>query len=459
MKTREGRVRGRPDERSGFGSRLRSTASRTTVLATRRGDVAEWLLRVARVVRRARGLARRAAAWLAATVTPTGAIVLATATVGLAVGVGAGWAELTLAGLVAAVLLVTAIPFLFGAASYSIDLRLTDERVMAGTRVGGRIRVRNVGRVVTLPGRVDVPVGAGLIDVAVPTLVPGAEHVEPLDVFAARRGVITVGPATAVRTDPIGLVTRVHTSSEVSLLYVHPRIVPVPTTTAGFIRDLEGSASTVLVDSDISFHAIREYAPGDPQRHIHWKSTARFGRLMVRQYEETRRSRIALVLSRNREDYASEDEFELAVSAVGSLGTRAIRDGRDLEVVVGADVPEVVRSTVTTTERLRAVSPRVLLDGLAGVELAARSTALEGVCAQAGEEVAGLSLGVVALGSLVSTRRLQAVSLGFPIPVATLAIRCEVDAAPSIRTSGSLTIMTIGRLDDLRKLLARSAAS
>lgn len=459
MRTSAGRVRGRPEERSGFGSRLRSTASRTTVLATRRGDLDEWVLRATRLARRARAVARRVVAWLAATVTPTGAIAIAAATGGLVVGLAFGWAEVTLAGLVAVVLVAAAVPFLFGAASYAIDLRLTDERVMAGTRVEGRIRVRNVGRVVTLPGRVDVPVGAGLVDVAVPTLVPGAEHAEPLEVFAARRGVITVGPATAVRTDPIGLLTRIHTSSEVSLLYVHPRIVPVPTTTAGFIRDLEGSASTVLVDSDISFHAIREYAPGDPQRHIHWKSTARFGRLMVRQYEETRRSRIALVLSRNREDYASDDEFELAVSAVGSLGARAIRDGRDLEVVVGAEVPEVVRSSVTSTERLRAVSPRVLLDGLAGVELAGRSTSLEDVCAQAGDDVAGLSLGVVALGSRVSTRRLQAVSLGFPVPVATLAIRCEVDAAPSVRTSGALTVMTIGRLDDLRKLLARSAAS
>ena len=43
-------------------------------------------------------------------------------------------------------------------------------------------------------------------------------------------------------------------------------------THTGFIRDLEGSASRTVVDADISFHAIREYAPGDSPRQIHWKS-------------------------------------------------------------------------------------------------------------------------------------------------------------------------------------------
>ena len=42
--------------------------------------------------------------------------------------------------------------------------------------------------------------------------------------------------------------------------------------------------------------ALREYQPGDDLRHVHWKSTAKTGRLMVRQYEESRRSRMAVVL-------------------------------------------------------------------------------------------------------------------------------------------------------------------
>ena len=72
----------------------------------------------------------------------------------------------------------------------------------------------------------------------------------------------------------------------------------------------------------MSFHAIREYTPGDSRRQIHWKSTAKTGQLMVRQFEESRRSRMAVVLSLALADYADEDEFELGVSAAASLAPR-----------------------------------------------------------------------------------------------------------------------------------------
>ena len=51
---------------------------------------------------------------------------------------------------------------------------------------------------------------------------------------------------------------------------------------------------------------------------------------MVRQYEESRRSRMLIALATAETEFANEDEFELAVSAVGSLGVRGIRDGRDV---------------------------------------------------------------------------------------------------------------------------------
>ncbi|MEK8225714.1 DUF58 domain-containing protein [Oerskovia sp. M15] len=78
----------------------------------------------------------------------------------------------------------------------------------------------------------------------------------------------------------------------------------------------------------MSFHALRDYVPGDDRRHIHWKTTARTGQLMVRQFEETRRSHLAVILSTRSEDYGHADEFELAVSSCGSLGLQAIKEDR-----------------------------------------------------------------------------------------------------------------------------------
>ena len=112
-------------------------------------------------------------------------------------------------------------------------------------------------------------------------------------------------------------------------LYVHPRTTALPSTSAGLIRDLEGNPTRRLVDSDYPFHAIREYAAGDSRRQIHWKSTAKTGRLMVRQYEESRRSRMAVVLSVAEAEYADAEEFELAVRSAASLGLRAVHDARE----------------------------------------------------------------------------------------------------------------------------------
>ncbi|PFN81756.1 DUF58 domain-containing protein, partial [Bacillus thuringiensis] len=80
--------------------------------------------------------------------------------------------EFAVAGGAAVLLLALSVPFLFGARAYEVTLRLEHDRVVAGTPVEGALVVANVGRRVALPGRVDLPVGDGLVDVAVPLLRP-----------------------------------------------------------------------------------------------------------------------------------------------------------------------------------------------------------------------------------------------------------------------------------------------
>ena len=253
-----------------------------------------WATRASRAVA---GALAAAAAWTARTVRPAGVLVVLAATAGLGIGIAFGWVEWMVAGAIALVLVAMCVPFLFGARSYDIDLVLAHERVVAGDGVTGEIIVHNEGRRTALPGRLDIPVGAGLVEFGVPLLRPGHTVSQPLEIQALRRGIVTVGPATTVRSDPIGLLRSEHAFHDVHELYVHPRTTAIPSTSAGLIRDLEGNPTRRLVDADMSFHAIREYAPGDSRRQIHWKSTAKTGRLMVRQYEQSRRSRMAVGLS------------------------------------------------------------------------------------------------------------------------------------------------------------------
>jgi hypothetical protein len=400
-----------------------------------------------------------AAAWSARTVRPAGVLVVLAATVGLGLGIVFGWVEWMVAGAAALVLVAASVPFLFGARSYDVGLSLTHERIVAGDGVTGEIVVRNDGHRTALPGRLDIPVGAGLIEFGVPLLRPGHTVAQPLDIPGLRRGIITVGPATTVRSDPIGLLRREHAFEDAHEVFVHPRTTSLPSTSAGLIRDLEGSPTRRLVDADMSFHAIREYAPGDSRRQIHWKSTAKTGRLMVRQYEESRRSRMAVVLAVAEQEYADADEFELAVGCAASLGLRAVRDARDVEIVIGSEIPRVVRARLRAIRRIPAGAPRPMLDGFSGVELLESTMPVAEVCRLTAESGDRLSIAFVVVGSRVTLTRLQQAALAFPPDTAVVAVLCDERAHPRMQPLSGITVLTVGTLDDLSGLLLRGATA
>jgi len=421
---------------------------------------ARWVafgVRASRVATSVR--ARIASAWqtTASVVTPAGWLVGLWAVLGLAVGLLLGWGEFLIGAAVAVVLIVLAAPFLIGREAYEVGFVLEHDAVVAGQTAQGKIVVRSPRARLALPGRIDIPVGEGLIDFHVPLLRRGNEHTEDVVIPAQRRGVITVGPATTTRADPLHLLQREFRWTDVKTLYVHPVTIPVPSTSQGFVRDLEGSATRTMTSEDISFHAVREYQNGDAQRHIHWKSTAKVGRLMVRQFDETRRSTICLVLDLDESSYATADEFETAVSVIGSLGVRALRDGRDVRAVVSGEVPEFARASVRSLRQLRVTTPRGLLDDLAGVESGTAVANLPTITRMVAEANSDTSLVFLVTGSAAPLARLQSASLAFGSDVAVAAVVCDPIAEPVIHAIGHTRVLTIGVLGDLRQLLARGA--
>ena len=400
-----------------------------------------------------------AAAWAARTIRPAGVLVVLAATVGLALGFVFGWVEWMVAGAAALVLIAASVPFLFGARSYDVDLALTHERIVAGDGVTGEIVVRNDGHRIALPGRLDIPVGAGLVEFGVPLLRPGHTVSQPLEIPGLARGIVTVGPATTVRSDPVGLLRREHSFEDVHDVFVHPRTTALPSTSAGLIRDLEGSPTRRLVDADMSFHAIREYAPGDSRRQIHWKSTAKTGRLMVRQYEESRRSRMAVVLGVAEHEYADADEFELAVSCAASLGLRAVRYARDVEIVTGSEIPRVVRGRLRAIRHIPSTAPRPMLDGFSGVALLESTMPVADVCRLTAESGDRLSIAFVVVGSRVTLTRLQQAALAFPADTTVVAVMCDERAHPRMQALSAITVLTVGTLDDLSGLLLRGSTT
>lgn len=433
-----------------------NTSTHTRYSSTRSSTLIEAVVWWVRIWRAARAYSLAAARWVQETVTPAGWVVIAVIAL-FPIGLVFGWAEFIVAGSIGMVLLLLALPFLLGGRAYSVKFSMPVDRVVAGGEVTGTLRVTNVSSRLELPGRIDVPIGQGLTDVHVPLMRAGAVHEELVSVPAFQRGVIDVGPVTTVRTDPLGVLKREVAWADIHRLYVHPVTVPIPSTSAGFVRDLEGNPTSDIVDSDMSFHAIREYASGDGQRNIHWKSTAKTGKLMVRQFEESRRSRLAVALSLRADEYATPDEFEMAVSAVGSLGIRAIRDGRDVAVFTSDDIPEFTRGSIRSIRTLNVVSTRTLLDDLSAVSFSQRAMPIEDVCLFASQVIPDISIAFVICGSTMTASRIHSLALKFPPSVSIVAVLCDPTTEPRFRRLAGTGVLNIAVLDDFRSLLARKA--
>jgi uncharacterized protein (DUF58 family) len=439
------------------GTRTSARSGTVTRFTLTRTGIAEGVFWGRRLLRRTRAGLLAAATWLRTTVTPAGWLLAAIAVVGVAGGLAFGLVEGWVVAAIAVVLLLLSVPFLLGAHDYGIRLVLAKERVVAGSEVAGSLDIVNRSARVALPGVVDIPVGPGLVEVHVPLLRGGSDHRESLAISARRRGIIQVGPMTVGRGDPVGILRREHAWPGVQHIYVHPVTVAIPSTSAGLVKDLEGAPTSDIVDADLSFHALREYVPGDSYRHVHWKSTAKTGKLMVRQYEETRHSRIAIIVDLALAGYASDEEFEMAVSAAASLGVQGVRDGRDVLVSASADIPDFSRESVRSIQTLSTLTAKHLLDGFSGIDASENAMALEDVTRLTVQSFPELSIAFLVTGSQVELSRLRAAAFGFPSQVAVVALRAEPGAEPTLRSADELTVLTIGTLDDLKNMMARGA--
>ncbi len=434
------------------------TNTRTRIVGAREGMLADAVINLVRAGSALGAAAGRIGARIAGVVTPLGWVMLGVIPLSFAAGYLLGWMELVVVAWAGLVIALIAVLYLVGRTPFQVTLDLAHRRVVVGESARGVVTVQNPSPRRVLGVKVEVPVGVGLAELAMPSLRRGAEFQQDFAIPTLRRGVIRVGPVRTVRADPIGLVRRELVWTDSVELVVHPRTIGVPSTSTGLIRDLEGTPTRDLTSSDVAFHALREYQTGDERRFIHWKSTAKTGTYMVRQFEQTRRSHLVVALSLARGDYASDEQFELAVSAAGSLGVRAIRDGRTVSVVVSSVTPEFAKRKNYAVRSLSTHLPSRLLDDLAVVDTQASALGIRDVARVSADEVVGISVAFLICGSTPTSAELRAASASFPVDVGVVAIVCDPDAVPGFRRVAGLSVLTIGYLDDLRVALARSAA-
>lgn len=375
-----------------------------------------------------------------ALVTPFGRAVAALALVSWAVAWRLHWVEF--GAVVAGCVLALAISSLFmlGRDRVAVTIAIEPARVVAGQTAGVTIEATNATGRRILPFTLEAPAGALIVQSEVPSLRVDGVHREEFAIPTSRRGVIRVGPVSSVRGDPLGLMRREVAWTDSTDLFVHPNTVPLSGIASGWIRDLEGLSTNDLSASDVELHTLREYEPGDDRRHVHWRTSVRVGTLMVRQFIDTRRWHLAVVIGTARREYASNDEFELAVSVAASLGTRALRDRQSVSCVAGAhDVP--------------AFNETSLLDGLAGVELVNAPRTIADTAIASRRYFRDASVVAVVTGSRADASVLRLTAEQFPTGMRVVSIRARLGASSAYRPTGVTTVLDVSRLDDLERLL------
>lgn len=395
-----------------------------------------WVAQVGRACRRLIAPLAAVLSGPLSTISGLGRGTVTVALVALVGGLALGWAELVAMGVVLLLAVALAVAFVLGRPSYEVRIDLAALRVVVGERASGEIRVRNTSERSTAPSLVELPVGRGIATFAVPRLAPGTIHDELFTIPTQRRAVLTMGPVRSVRQDPLGLLRRQVEWTRPEIIYVHPRTVRLDNSSTGFVRDLEGLATKDLANDDVSFHALREYAAGDDLRHVHWRSTARTNKLMIRQFEETRRSQFVVLLSTRPADYADEDEFELAVSIAASLARSALVDGKEVGVF-------------TSDALLPAPTPVRLLDSFAAVEPSLSREPYGARARVVASDAPTASVVALVTGAAMAVEELRLAAIRMPATARCYGVRAATAEELGRRSVRDFEMVTVPRLEDL----------
>lgn len=373
--------------------------------------------------------------------TPLGQSLLALGVVVTAFAVWLNWHEFVQLGAVVLGLLVVGMIWQLLPGRPTVTLALRPSRMIeGGTPPAVTLHVQAGASPMLFP-KFTVPVGRHDVSVRSPFLSPFAHHAETFLLPALPRGVHTVGPVSYDKTDPVGLVTRRFGTGSALELFVAPRVTDLTVFAGGLTNDLDGATSQQISMSDLAFHALREYVPGDDLRHVHWRSSAKAGELLVRQYHETRRGHVTILVDASTTSYRRLRDFELAVSVAASIALRAVRDDFDTYLRCGPHAAQG-RSAAAMTD----------------VACRFQSTHEDDYltwCADAAGAVAGTGLVVQVTGPGRPLVALDAAARRFGLAAEWLVVRADSEEEARLTDTPRLRELTVPRLSDLRGLLAR----
>jgi len=147
---------------------------------------------------------------------------------------------------------------------------------------------------------------------------------------------------------------RLDNSTEV-LVYPALKPIPMPSPRA---RN-QGAIAVGRVGRRGEFFGLREYREGDDRSAIHWRSSARANRMLVREYEEEAQRHATLLLDNALSPTGDEDAvlaLERAISLAASLAASYIKSGYAVRLVTRGKVVPFAGGSRQLTRVLRTLA-------------------------------------------------------------------------------------------------------
>jgi uncharacterized protein (DUF58 family) len=156
-----------------------------------------------------------------------------------------------------------------------------------------------------------------------------------------QRGRFQLGPVVATSGDPFGMFRRRVVLTGIRELLVLPRVLPISSFVL-FSGGLPGRGRSArrALQTTTNATTIREYMPGDALNRIHWRSSAHYNKLMVKEFDLDPAMDAWIILDLHDAVQAGEGEEsteEYGVTIAATIANYLLRQDLSLGMIVNAE--------------------------------------------------------------------------------------------------------------------------
>jgi uncharacterized protein (DUF58 family) len=287
-------------------------------------------------------------------------------------------------------------------------------------------------------------------------LSPRGEDTAEYSLRLARRGVHTIPATNLVSEDFLGLYTSQTRLPVESRILVYPRVIDLP----GWSLPRERGGGPVPLEAaqrsgeGSTFFGIREYRPGDPLRHVHWRTAARWNRMAVIEWEADESADVLLAVDTEATHQGRAGDvgtLDLAAALAASVARHLLVAGDSVRLLV----PGAAEWQHTSEQGVERLSR--MLEVLARMEegTASLSSALRDVTQRLAPGTAILLLAPSPAGSWSELVRFLRGG-GFPVTLYALSgAAAEWEPLAAEAESLECSVVPLFRDPDLIRLLVR----